>query len=78
MAVIECIPNVSEGRRSDVLAACDSAVQRGGARLLDVKPDATHNRTVFTFAGDAAQVRAGCPRFVPYGYSSYRPSPAFR
>jgi glutamate formiminotransferase len=59
MAVIECIPNISEGRRADVLAACASAVQRGGARLLDVKPDATHNRAVLTFAGDAGQVRAG-------------------
>jgi glutamate formiminotransferase len=59
MAVIECIPNISEGRRADVLTACSNAVQRGGARLLDVKPDATHNRAVLTFAGDAAQVRAG-------------------
>src|SRR5262245_38729491 len=58
MAVIECVPNVSEGRRADVLDACARAVSGGGARLLDVKPDATHNRTVFTFAGDAAQVRA--------------------
>jgi glutamate formiminotransferase len=41
-----------------VLDACAAAVSRGGARLLDVKPDATHNRTVFTFAGSAAQVRA--------------------
>jgi glutamate formiminotransferase len=29
-----------------------------GAQLLDVKPDATHNRTVYTFAGDAQQVTA--------------------
>jgi glutamate formiminotransferase len=58
MAVIECVPNISEGRRQDVLDACAAAVSRGGARLLDVKPDATHNRTVFTFAGSAAQVRA--------------------
>ena len=58
MAVIECIPNISEGRREDVLTACANAVQRGGARLLDVKPDASHNRAVLTFAGDAGQVRA--------------------
>jgi len=58
MAVIECVPNVSEGQRQDVLQACASAVESGGARLLDVKADAAHNRAVFTFAGEAAEVRA--------------------
>jgi glutamate formiminotransferase len=59
MALIECIPNVSEGRRADVLDACAGAIRSAGARLLDVKPDAAHNRTVYTFAGDADAVRAG-------------------
>ena len=59
MAIIECIPNISEGRRRDVLDGCASAVRATGVHLLDVKPDAAHNRTVFTFAGDAAAVRAG-------------------
>jgi len=58
MPVIECIPNISEGRRRDVLDACAGAIRATGARLLDVKADAAHNRTVFTFAGDAPQVRA--------------------
>src|SRR5512147_2487831 len=58
MAVIECVPNISEGRRTEVLEACAKAVQQGGARLLDVKPDASHNRAVYTFAGTAAQVKA--------------------
>jgi glutamate formiminotransferase len=59
MALIECIPNVSEGRRTDVLDACAGAIRSAGARLLDVKPDAAHNRTVYTFAGGADEVRAG-------------------
>ena len=59
MALIECIPNISEGRRNDVLDACASAIRSTGARLLDVKPDTAHNRTVFTFAGEADVVRAG-------------------
>jgi glutamate formiminotransferase / 5-formyltetrahydrofolate cyclo-ligase len=59
MPLIECIPNISEGRRRDVLDACAAAIRATGARLLDVKPDAAHNRTVYTFAGDADQVRAG-------------------
>jgi glutamate formiminotransferase len=58
MAIIECIPNISEGRRADVLDACAQAIRAAGARLLDVKPDASHNRTVFTFAGDSASVEA--------------------
>ncbi len=58
MALIECIPNISEGRRTDVLDACAAAIRSTNARLLDVKPDAAHNRTVYTFAGAADAVRA--------------------
>jgi glutamate formiminotransferase len=58
MAVIECIPNISEGRRADVLEACAAAIRGAGAHLLDVKPDAAHNRTVYSFAGDRAAVKA--------------------
>jgi len=59
MALIECIPNISEGRRQDVLDACAHAITTTGAKLLDVKPDAVHHRTVFSFAGTPAQVREG-------------------
>ena len=58
MPVIECIPNVSEGRDQSVLEACAEAIRGTGARLLDVKPDATHHRTVFSFAGEPAAVKA--------------------
>lgn len=58
MALIECIPNVSEGRRREVLDACSAAIAGAGARLLDVKPDAAHNRAVFSFAGSADTVSA--------------------
>jgi glutamate formiminotransferase len=57
MATIECIPNISEGRRGDVLERCAQAIRETGARLLDVKSDFSHNRTVYTFAGDAASVQ---------------------
>ena len=59
MSLIECIPNISEGRATDVLDACANAIRSTGARLLDVKPDAAHHRTVYTFAGEPAAVRAG-------------------
>ncbi len=58
MAIVECIPNISEGRRQDVLDACANAITETGVRLLDVKPDSSHNRTVYTFAGEPAEVRA--------------------
>ena len=58
MPVIECIPNISEGRRQDVLDACARAVRGAGVHLLDVKPDASHNRTVYTFAGERNAVKA--------------------
>jgi glutamate formiminotransferase len=57
MALIECIPNVSEGRREDVIAAMvDTLRGLPGVRLLDHSSDVSHNRSVFTLAGDAAGV----------------------
>lgn len=62
MAVIECVPNVSEGRRLDVIERMKQAlVAVPGLRVLDVQSDAAHNRSVFTLAGDAAAMLAGIP-----------------
>ena len=59
MPIIESIPNVSEGRRPDVIAALAEAVRRApGVRLLDHSSDPSHNRSVFSLAGDAAGVEA--------------------
>jgi glutamate formiminotransferase / 5-formyltetrahydrofolate cyclo-ligase len=58
MAVIESIPNVSEGRRPEVIARIADAIRTTpGVRLLDHSSDASHNRSVFTLAGDAAGVK---------------------
>jgi glutamate formiminotransferase len=63
MAVIECVPNVSEGRRQDVINQLADALRTvPGMRVLDVQSDAAHNRSVFTLAGDAAAMSAGIPR----------------
>jgi len=58
--IIECVPNISEGRDRGSIDAIAAAV-RGvpGVRLLDVSSDASHNRSVLTLVGDAAAVRAG-------------------
>lgn len=53
--IVECVPNVSEGRRSEVVEAIADAVRRTeGVRLLNVQSDASHNRSVITFAGPPA------------------------
>ena len=58
MAIIESIPNVSEGRRADVIARLADAVRTTpGVRLLDYSSDASHNRSVFTLVGDADGVK---------------------
>ena len=55
--VIECVPNVSEGRRPEIVARMADAIRAvTGVRLLDYSSDASHNRSVFTLAGDAAGV----------------------
>lgn len=59
MALIECIPNVSEGRRVEVVARIADAVRAvSGVRLLDHSSDPSHNRSVFTLVGDAAGVES--------------------
>ena len=59
MPIIECIPNIGEGRRSDVVASIAAAVGRApGVRVLDVSSDAAHHRSVLTLAGDAAGLKA--------------------
>jgi len=53
---LECVINVSEGRRADVVAHVAGAA---GAVCLDVHSDAHHNRSVITLAGDAGEVEDG-------------------
>jgi glutamate formiminotransferase len=57
--LIECIPNVSEGRRPEIVAAMAAAIRAvPGVRLLDHSSDPSHHRSVFTLIGDAAGVEA--------------------
>ncbi len=52
MAIIECVPNLSEGRRPDIVADIVERVRRvAGIHVLDVSSDASHNRSVLTLAG---------------------------
>ena len=63
MPTIECVPNISEGRRPDVInALADTLRAVHGLRVLDVQSDAAHNRSVFTLAGPADALAAGLPK----------------
>lgn len=65
MAIIECVPNISEGTRTEVVAhIADSLRAVPGLRVLDVQSDATHNRSVLTLAGDPDSLRTAVPLLV--------------
>jgi len=56
-ALVECVPNFSDGRNQAVLDALREAIARvPGVRLLDTQADASHHRSVFTLVAppDAA------------------------
>jgi glutamate formiminotransferase / 5-formyltetrahydrofolate cyclo-ligase len=59
MSLIECVPNLSEGRRRDVVDAIVTAVRATpGVRVLDAVSDPSHNRSVITMIGDQAAIKA--------------------
>ena len=52
-ALVECVPNFSEGRDQKTIDALRAAVTGvAGVQLLDVQTDAAHNRSVFTLVGN--------------------------
>ena len=58
MPLIESVPNVSEGRRREVVEALAEAIRSTpGVRLLDYSCDRSHNRSVFTVVGAAAPLK---------------------
>jgi glutamate formiminotransferase len=52
---LESVPNFSEGRDTETIAALRSALA-ARADVLDVHADADHNRSVFTLVGDDADL----------------------
>lgn len=63
--LVECVPNISEGRdHAKIERVVEAVRQTPGAILLDVDPDADHHRTVITFVGEPAAVEAATLRLV--------------
>ncbi|KAB2963314.1 MAG: glutamate formimidoyltransferase [Thermoanaerobaculia bacterium] len=65
MRVVECVPNISEGRRPEVYEAiARAAATAPGVRVLNVDPGAETNRTVITFVGEPDAVLEGAFRLT--------------
>jgi glutamate formiminotransferase/formiminotetrahydrofolate cyclodeaminase len=63
--LVECVPNISEGRDQGVIDQVTSVIEEvDGVRLLDVDPGADTNRTVITFIGPPAGVAEAAFRVV--------------
>jgi len=63
--LIESVPNVSEGRRLEVVDRLAAVLQSvDGVYLLDRTSDASHNRSVFTLAGEHEPVLVALDRLV--------------
>lgn len=59
-ALVECVPNFSEGRDKSVIDAIANAIsQTPGCYLLDVDPGTSTNRTVYTFVAHPDRVMHG-------------------
>ncbi|RPI14324.1 MAG: glutamate formimidoyltransferase [Ignavibacteriae bacterium] len=67
--IVECVPNISEGRDENIINACADAVRQvEGVTLLDVDPGKTTNRTVFTFVGDPDSIVEAAFQFSKKAY----------
>ncbi|GAB1309304.1 hypothetical protein KH5_19870 [Urechidicola sp. KH5] len=63
--LIECVPNISEGRDSEIInTIANEANTVDGVKLLDVDPGAATNRTVITFVGEPEQVIEAAFRLI--------------
>ncbi len=63
--LIECVPNISEGRDTAKIKAIADVVETvAGIKLLDVDPGKATNRTVITFVGAPEQVIEAAFRLI--------------
>lgn len=59
MALVECVPNFSEGRDLEKVEKIADEIRKvEGVTLLDYSSDADHNRSVFTLIGEPEPIKA--------------------
>ncbi len=65
MKLVECVPNISEGRRPEVWeAVVEAAAGVSGVSVLNVDPGAETNRTVITLVGEPEAMLEGVFRLI--------------
>ena len=58
MKLLECVPNISEGRDKKKIVLITEEVKRWkGVKLLDVSSDEDHHRSVLTFIGEPEAIK---------------------
>ncbi len=63
--LIECVPNISEGRDMNIINEIAKQVETvEGVKLLDIDPGKATNRTVITFVGEPNQVVEAAYRLI--------------
>ena len=57
MQIVECVPNISEGKdQNKIQSICDEVRKVDGVKLINIDPGKSTNRTVITFIGDKKSV----------------------
>ena len=65
MRLVECVPNISEGRNSELIdAVARAATAVPGVTLLNVDPGAETNRTVITLVGEPEAMVEGAFQLI--------------
>jgi glutamate formiminotransferase/formiminotetrahydrofolate cyclodeaminase len=68
MRIVECVPNISEGRRPETYnAVAEAAASVSDVTVLNVDPGSDTNRTVITFVGEPDAVLEAAFRLVRKG-----------
>lgn len=63
--IVECVPNISEGRDLEKVETIVNAARAvAGCAVLGVEPDADYNRTVITLAGEPGPVQEGAFQLI--------------
>lgn len=63
-SLVECVPNISEGRRREVVEEIAAAATGEGRRVIDLSLDADHHRSVITLVGEPEGVAEGVIHLV--------------
>ena len=63
--IVECVPNISEGRNDSIIKECIQAIASvQGVKMVDFSSDPDHNRSVLTFIGPVEEVLEAAKRLT--------------